>query len=854
MRKLFTLLSLLVIASMALSACGGAATQAPAVTEAPATQAPATEAPTAEPTAAPTTRHGGWLDEIDYSVVDTQSAITQITAGAIDLFSYGVASDKLAEIKDANLCYTQSYGLYYGFIFNPYGSDKHEYADGRLNPFSDRKIREAMNWALDRNYINQEIYAGGALPKFTVLATQLVDYTDLIDVARGLEAKYAYNMAKAQEVVDAQMAELGATKGSDGKWQYNGAPVTIILLIRNDGDGTRLPQGNYFATQLEALGFTVDRKEGKSSDLSPLWIGSDPTEGQWDIYTGGWASNGLSRDSRTIFQEMYLPDSPQGIPLFTANQSDAKFQQVGDDLANGNYKTLEERHDLMAEALPLSIEDSLQIWTVDLQGYSPFRCDLQVSSDVGAGVETTFMSPYTMRFADKEGGQVKVGTTSTIFTDPWNPVNGSNWVTSTYIQNATGSRGIMPDPYTGLAWPLRAEKADLVIEKGIPVEASLGWVNLSFEDSIPVPADAWVDWDPATGKFVTAAEKFPDGTTAKSKSVIYYPADMFKTVKWHDGSNLSAADFVMAMIESFDYSKEGSAIYDEDTAGNLEAFLSHFKGVQIVSADPLVIATYDDNVYSDAELNIATWWPNYGYGEAPWQTIAVGNAAVAAKELAWGTGQADRFEKEWMSLIGGPSLETLSKYLDQAITDKTIPYPEVMGAYLTADEAAARYTALKDWYAARGHFWDGTGPYYLDSVDLNAGSAVVKNNADFPDLADRWSKFGQAPLAEAALDGPSEVKIGEATDFTATFTYKSSGDAYPTADIKAVKFLLYDETGATVYVGEGAPAGDEGVYTLTIPADVSAKLVAGSGRIEVAGVMIPVAIPAFTSLDYVVLP
>ena len=24
-----------------------------------------------------------------------------------------------------------------------------------------------MNWAIDRNYINQEIYAGGALPKFT---------------------------------------------------------------------------------------------------------------------------------------------------------------------------------------------------------------------------------------------------------------------------------------------------------------------------------------------------------------------------------------------------------------------------------------------------------------------------------------------------------------------------------------------------------------------------------------------------------------------------------------------------------------------------------------------------------------
>lgn len=849
-------LGLLVIASMILAACGTPATDAPA-TDAPATgevtEAP-TEAATEEPTPEPTTRHGGWLDEIAYSVVDGQSAITQIGAGAIDLFSYGLAADKLAEIKDAGLCYTQSYGTYYDMIFNPYGNDKHEYDDGRLNPFSNRKMREAMNWAIDRNYINQEIYAGGALPKFLPITTQLVDYTDLVDVARGLEAKYAYNLEKAQEVVDAEMTAMGAEKGADGKWQYNGAPVVLVLLIRNDGDGTRLAQGNYFATQLETLGFTVERKEGKSSELSPFWIGSNPAEGQWDIYTAGWGSSGLNRDERTIFQEMYLPNSPQGIPLFTENDSDPVFQQVGDDLANGNYKTLEERHDLMAQALPLAIEDSLQVWTVDLQSYAPFRCDLQVSSDVGAGVETTFMSPYTMRYADQEGGQVKVGTTATMFTDPWNPVNGSNWVSSTYVQNATAGRGTMPDPYTGLAWPLRAEKADLVVETGIPVQTNLDWVNLTFEDSIAVPTDAWVDWDATTGKFITAGEKFPDGATAKSKATIYYPADMFETVKWHDGSNLSAADFVMAMIETFDYGKAESPIYDEDVAGNLEAFLSYFKGVQIVSTDPLTIVTYSDNVSSDAELNVTTWWPNYGYGEAPWQAVAVGNSAVAAKELAWGTGQADRNTVEWMSFIGGPSLEILAKHLDEAIANNTIPYPEVMSAYVTAEEAAARYASLKEWYTARGHFWVGTGPYWLDSVDLNAGSALVKTNPDFPDLSDRWAKFGQAPLAEATLDGPAQIKVGEASEFTASFTYKASGDAYPTADIKAVKFLLYDETGATVYIGAGEATGEDGVYTLSIPADVSAKLVAGAGRIEVAAVLIPVAIPAFTSFDYVVLP
>ncbi len=866
--RLMTLLGLLVAISMLLAACGPAETatattepEAPAApTEAPApTEVPPTPEPTAVP---PTTRQGGWLDEIDYSIVDAQSAITQIGAGAIDIFSYGLAADKLAEIKDANLCYTQSYGTYYDMMFNPAVFQVADPADStkmipdptRLNPFSNRKIREAMNWAIDRDYINQEIFAGGALPKYLALTTQLVDYTDVIEVARGLEAKYAYNFDRAKEVVDAEMVAMGAELGADGKWMYQGNPVVLEFLIRNDGDGTRLPQGQYFASQLEKLGFTVNRQEKKSSELSPLWIGSDPKEGQWSLYTAGWGSSGLNRDEKNIFQEMYLPNTPQGIPLFTENVPDPAFQQVGDDLANGNYTTLEERRALMVKALPLSVEDSLQVWTVDLQTYAPFRCDLQVSSDVGAGVETTFMSPYTMRYAGQEGGQVKVGTTATLFTDPWNPVNGANWVTSSYVQNATASRGLMPDPYTGLAWPLRAEKADLVIQTGIPVTTNHDWVNLSFEDTITVPTDAWVDWDAVNQKWITAGEKFPDGLTTKSKAVIYYPADMFDTVKWHDGSNLSVADFVMNMIVTFDYGKEGSAIYDEDVAGNLEAFLSYFKGVQIISTDPLTIVTYSDNVVADAELNITTWWPNPGYGESPWQSLAIGNAAVANKELAWGTGQADRNTVEWMSFIGGPSLEILNKYLDEAIANNTIPYSNVMSAFLTTEEAAARYANLKAWYGARGHLWVGTGPYFLDAVDLNAGSAVVKNNPDFVDLSDRWAKFGQAPLAEAALDGPAQVKVGEAVDYTATFTYKASGDAYPSADIKAVKFLLYDETGATVYVGAGVATADDGVYTLTIPADVSAKLVAGAGRIEVAAVLVPVAIPAFTSLDYVVLP
>ncbi len=81
----------------------------------------------------------------------------------------------------------------------------------------------------------------------------------------------------------------------------------------------------------------------------------------------------------------------------------------------------------------------------------------------------------------------------------------------------------MPDPYTGLSWPMRAEKADVTVQTGLPVGTNLNWVSLSTADTITVPPDAWADWDATTQKFITVAEKFPAGTTAKSEGCRLFP-------------------------------------------------------------------------------------------------------------------------------------------------------------------------------------------------------------------------------------------------------------------------------------------------------------------------------------------
>ncbi len=156
---LMLLVGMVIIASMVLAACQP--TPAPVVeepvveepvVEEPVVEEPVVEEPTAVPTEVPTpepvrtTRKGGWLDEIVVSVVDSASAVTQIQAGAVDIYAAGLSSDSLPEIEAAGLDYAQSNGLYYELTFNAYGPF-FDQSTGAVNPFYFAKAREAYELA-----------------------------------------------------------------------------------------------------------------------------------------------------------------------------------------------------------------------------------------------------------------------------------------------------------------------------------------------------------------------------------------------------------------------------------------------------------------------------------------------------------------------------------------------------------------------------------------------------------------------------------------------------------------------------------------------------------------------------------
>jgi peptide/nickel transport system substrate-binding protein len=377
-------------------------------------------------------------------------------------------------------------------------------------------------------------------------------------------------------------------------------------------------------------------------------------------------------------------------------------------------------------------------------------------------------------------------------------------------------------------------------------------VTLDFAETIEVPGDVWVDWDPETELFITADEKFPDGLTALRKVVYYYPADMLDTVTWHDGSPLTAGDFVMSMIMTFATGKEGSPVYDESQAPALESFLSSFKGFKVVSTDPLVFELYSDVWYGDAEANAvnfrAAFWPEYGYGQAKWAMIAVSNKADAAGEIAYSADKADTLEVEWMNYIGGPSLDILAAKLDEAIAENYIPFEPTLGQFVTADEAATAYANLKAFYEEFGHFWVGTGPYILDDVYLVEKTATLTHNPNYTDLADKWAMFSSPMLAEVAIDGAGRVTIGEEATFDVFVTFE--GEPYASDQVTDIKYLLFNSANEIVEVGS-AELVTEGQYLVTLSAETTGALESGANKLEIVAVVVPVAIPSIADFEFV---
>ncbi len=159
----------------------------------------------------------------------------------------------------------------------------------------------------------------------------------------------------------------------------------------------------------------------------------------------------------------------------------------------------------------------------------------------------------------------------------------------------------------------------------------------------------------------------------KRKKQLLPFADLFDKVTWHDGTKLSVADFLMTMIMTFDRANKDSKIYDDAALPNFQssAGLRSLPDHLHQPADDRVLSEF---LFRRCRTGCDHLVPMVSYGEGSWHVLAVANLAEAAGQLAYSDDKATAKKIEWTNFVGGPSLDILSGYLDEAITTKLIPY------------------------------------------------------------------------------------------------------------------------------------------------------------------------------------
>lgn len=175
---------------------------------------------TPEPTTPPV-HDGGWMDVITIEVNEQAVAVTKLGNDELDVFAFAIADADLKDTcdADADIWYYESAGSFNDLTFNPSGPFFS--ATGKLNPFALPAVRQAMNWAIERDYICGTIMSGMAIPRFNAVGSLSGDGVKYADILDAIDLYYAYNFATADEAIEAAMLGIpGVSRDVDGKYYY----------------------------------------------------------------------------------------------------------------------------------------------------------------------------------------------------------------------------------------------------------------------------------------------------------------------------------------------------------------------------------------------------------------------------------------------------------------------------------------------------------------------------------------------------------------------------------------------------------------------------------------------------------
>ena len=283
----------------------------------------------------------------------------------------------------------------------------------------------------------------------------------------------------------------------------------------------------------------------------------------------------------------------------------------------------------------------------------------------------------------------------------WNPVGGFTDLAGQLVWAAIGDPALLLDP----------DNARFIANRARPA---------SVTEVTEAPADALV---PATLR--------AGGAPTPARTKVVYRALLSKS---HDERPMTVADvlypyaFVARWAEGTGRQRDPEIERASAQARRLVAAVRVTKiardvkdlgDMQLVYEVPEIEVYLKTAVDARAAVSIAPPW-----SPVPWHVLALMEQAVARGIGAFSEAEARRRGIPWLDLARDPKQQGALSRL-AAELERQAWVPEPLRGLVTADDARARWAALRAFARARGHFLATAGPYVLGKVTAESVTMPV---------------------------------------------------------------------------------------------------------------------------------
>jgi len=698
---------------------------------------------------------GTFVEQVKFiQYLDENTALEEVRNGNLDIYFFRVSSDRI-ESNEARegIQIFESTGGSYSMLVNPSVSDN-------FNPFSITELRFALNYLIDRNLIVNELIGGYGNTMISNYGIFSADYLSIIEELESFHFKY--NPALADEIISYELEKAGAEK-IDGYWYYDEEQIEITFFIRSD-DPVRKSIGEILASELEQIGFKVNKDFGDLNKAFVVVYGSNPADQKWHLYTEGWGSSGFAKYDSVGLAQMYSPwfsNMPGNNDPTYWNYKNDYIDSITKKIYVSDFKSAEERSSLIKQATKEGVNESVRIFLASKTDQYVANDDIDgIINALGAGVPTRF----TTMNAKSDNDLLVVGVKQ-IYQGAWNPVSGFSDTYSNQIWLNLYDPGVFSHPFTG---------------KTIPIRTSWQVENLGSDEKINVPADA-ISWDIGTQKWKNVG----DGIDATSKIT-------FDLVlgDWHHGEMMDMNDILYSSYFLQEWGSElqdGDNTYDSEYSPQAAQNAKTLVGIKPIDHD--TVEVYVDYWHFD-EAEIAGWASPWS--SMPWEIVAASEESVLNGKVSFSRSGGVSKSVSWLSLIVPNDANIIKEQLVEFKETKHIP-PSLQNSGHDWQYFEQRYDAAIKWIDENKHAVISNGPFYLDNYSPESRTITINSfdSTEYPFDAGKWKKFEQIKFPKI-----TDVEIPSVVDLKKDMSVRVHTD-----DTSAIHYFISNSKGETVTSG-----------------------------------------------------